>query len=718
MSKRKKKRSFNHRHIVAGAMTLGILAVAIFCFPYAMPRIIEAGRDLGLSFAYYICELFEIPHSIEPTVVNLSAQPFTLPFNFPETWEAFKEAFSRFWDLFADMENFRGYLLSLSSMLNDASRWVILLLPAVILFWFILVRLVESHNNNYGSETKPLQIFKKVSDKTYRPAKAWVLSFADFLNTHRYYLTIWFWAMAYAFGWIAVVMEFFAFYFFFVIKFDFSTIYRQIVKLLYDTSPMLGFVPTFVWVILGYVLFDKIRRAIGLSRLHHMEMEDRGFIAERPIVFLTVGTMGKKKTTLVTDMSLSLEVMFRDKSLERLREADMKFPYFPWINFENSIRRAMEEHLVYNLVTCEKWVRNRMRYFRNVGTPRFIFGYDFMRYGLKYDNKMFVEDIWDVLETYAKLYFIYIMQGSLLLANFSIRTDAAIQDEGNFPIWDTDFFTRNSTTIDEESNHAHILDFDMLRLGRKVLEANMKEDAFEFGGVAITEIGKERGNALELQEIKKSTKETNQKNDLFNAWIKMVRHSATVDNFPFVKVLTDEQRPESWGADARDLCEIVHIDECSDMNMAMPFYHLGELLHDFFFGKFIDTYTKYRFYHGDTTLSMYMLKSVVAVFHRRHTRLYNRFGFMKMDLSVEKGTQDGMVKESKYFLMPKKIYARRFSTDAFAEYFNEKALRSALGLEDLKAYATEKATMDELKEQNSYWIKDLVRIQEENKKEN
>ena len=716
MSKRKKKRSFNQRHIVAGAMTLVILAIAIFCFPYAMPRIIEAGRDLGLSFAYYICELFEIPHSIEPTVVNLSAQPFTLPFNFPETWEAFKEAFSRFWDVFADMENFRGYLLSLSRTLNDASRWVILLLPAVILFWFILVRLVESHNNNYGEETRPLKTFKRISDKTYRPAKAWVFSFADFLNTHRYYLTIWFWAMAYAFGWIAVVMEFFAFYFFFVIKFDFSTIYRQIVKLLYDTSPMLGFVPTPVWVILGYVLFDKIRRAIALARLHHMEMKNRGFIAERPIVCLDVGTMGSKKTTHLSDMGLSLDVMFRDKALERLREADMKFPYFPWINLENSIRRAMESHLVYNLANCKTWIRNRMRYFHNIGTSRFIFGYDFKRYGLKYDNKMYVEDIWDVLETYTKLYFIYIVHGSLLIANYSIRTDAVIQDEGNFPIWDTDFFTRDSTTIDEASNHAHILDFDMLRLGRKVLEANMKEDAFEFGGVAITEIGKERGNALELQEIKKSTKETNQKNDLFNAWIKMVRHSATVDNFPFVKVLTDEQRPESWGADARDLCEIVHIDECSDMNMAMPFYHLGELLHDFFFGKFIDTYTKYRFHHGDTTLSMYLLKSVVAVFHRRHTRLYNRFGFMKMDLYVEKGTQDGMVKESKYFLMPKKIYARRFSTDAFAEYFNEKALRSALGLEDLKSYATEKATMDELKEQNSYWIRDLVRIQEENKK--
>ena len=709
MSKARKK-PFEYRHIIAGGITLGVIAIAVLCFPYAGKRLIEAFRDLGLSLGYYFAEIFKIPHSIQPTVTEFTSLPFKLPFNLPETWEEFKEAFALFWDRFADMENFRAYLVQVAHAVSDGSRWIVLLLPVVVLLWIVLVKLISAHNNNYGKETRPLQIFMKVSDKTYRPAKAWLLSFRKFLSTRRYYMHVCLWAMAYAFGWIAIVVEFFAYYFYFVIAFDFGTIYKQIVKLLYDLSPMLNFVPGIVWAVVGYVVFDKIRKNIALARLHHMEMMNRGFIAERPIVYLTVGTMGKKKTTLITDMSLSLEVMFRDKSLERLREADMKFPYFPWINFENSIRRGMEEHRIYNLVTCKCWVRIRQRYFENVGSSRFIFGYDFKRYGTKYDNAMYIEDIWDVLETYAELYFIYIMQGSLLLSNYSIRTDAIISDEGNFPLWDTDFFTRKSAEIDEASNHAHILDFDMLRLGRKVLEDNEKEDAFEFGGVAMTEIGKERGNALELQELKKHTEETNQKNDLFNAWIKLVRHSATVDNFPFVKVLTDEQRPESWGADARQLCEIVHIDDCTDMKMGMPFYHLGELLHDVFFGKFLETYSTYRFHHGDTTLSMYLLKSIVAPFHRRHVRLYNRFGFMKVDLSVEKGTQDGMLKESNYFLMPKKIYARRFSTDAFAEYFNEKALRSKLGLEDLPSYATEKATMDELAEQNSYWINDLMKI--------
>lgn len=120
------------------------------------------------------------------------------------------------------------------------------------------------------------------------------------------------------------------------------------------------------------------------------------------------------------------------------------------------------------------------------------------------------------------------------------------------------------------SRHAHILDFDVLRLGRKVMENNPRAGSFEFGVVGITEIGKERGNNLELKEVRKGTDEANQKNDLFNSWLKMCRHSATIDNFPFIKVFTDEQRPESWGADARDLCDVIHIVSSGDTRLTLP----------------------------------------------------------------------------------------------------------------------------------------------------
>ena len=74
----------------------------------------------------------------------------------------------------------------------------------------------------------------------------------------------------------------------------------------------------------------------------------------------------------------------------------------------------------------------------------------------------------------------------------------------------------------------------MLRLGKKLIDNNPNAGSFEFGVVLISEVGKERGNNLELRNVKKNNDETNQKNDLFNSWLKMCRHSATVDNYPFV----------------------------------------------------------------------------------------------------------------------------------------------------------------------------------------
>ena len=59
--------------------------------------------------------------------------------------------------------------------------------------------------------------------------------------------------------------------------------------------------------------------------------------------------------------------------------------------------------------------------------------------------------------------------------------------------------------------------------------------------------------------------------------------------------------------------------------------------------------------------------------------------------------------------MNKKIYSRRFSTDCFSDYFNDLAGKSKVGLSDYLEYATDKASVEELKEQNSYFINSLYK---------
>ena len=333
-----------------------------------------------------------------------------------------------------------------------------------------------------------------------------------------------------------------------------------------------------------------------------------------------------------------------------------------------------------------------------------LYGYDADKYGYDYDNGLYVSELFDVLENYALAYFIYVITSSLIVSNYAIRTSNVMADSGNLPLWLTDFFVPRDVN---NSRHSHILDFDVLRLGRKVVENNPNIGSFEFGVVTISEIGKERGNNLELREVKRNNDEANQKNDLFNSWLKMCRHSATVENYPFIKVFTDEQRPESWGADARDLCDIIRIVESSGQNIALPLYTLQDMFSEWLFNRFIATYTDFRYRRGDNTLFIYLYKKFVAWVWNRNVRNYNRYGYSVLSIEKERGTMDGKADKKKYYLMNGKIYSKRFSTDCFSDYFNDLASRTSVGLDDYLEYQTERASVRELQAQNSYFINSL-----------
>lgn len=731
---KEKLKSINYMHYIALGISIVFMLISIFVFPNAYIRIWESIQDLFSSIAYYIRELFVCDYDVYPSVIEKSVVPFTPIFNLPATWDEFVVEWHTYWDIFFTNENFVDYIGFVADVLFYACQVLTLIvIPLFLISYMMFQKYLSTENNDYNKDSKPLTFVKYLGTKIYIPVKEWCKKYIAFLNENYFYKKLWLFIWLFNFNVFTIIVEFFAFYFYFVISFDRGSIYLQIYKLACDLSVVLAFMPIWCWVLFGYLFICWWRKKIGYKKLQHFENRNCGMINERPIVIMICGTMGKKKTTAITDIALSQEKMLRDKAFEKILENDLKFPYFAWCNLENALKFAMKKHYIYNLATTRQYIK-RLAYFFYVGEEikdkqvyksikrhlrkrynikyeNLCFDYDYKRYGLYFDDKLKVVDLWQVIETYAQLYFVYIIESSLIISNYSIRTDNLLADNGNFPMWDTDFFKRDSKMIDVYSRHSHIIDFDALRLGRKIIEDNPKKDSFDFGVINITEVGKERKNNLELQEKKRKDDVTNQKNDGFNDWLKMIRHSATIDNYPFVKVITDEQRPESWGADARDLTEIVHINETSETKLAMPFFTITEILYSFVFSKFANLYYRYRFIRSDNTLPMYMLKKFTSMLHNYYNGIYNTFGYCKLDVGVESGTQDGMELQREYYLMHKKIYSKRFSTDCFSDFFTKKNLRSPVGIDDLAEYETEKATFDELKQQNSYFIHDLMNKQ-------
>ena len=691
--------------LVTALLSAVFILLGVFVFRQAYLRFWEALCDFGRSVAYYFCGIFGIEHGIVPTVTEYSK---VLQWNvlLPSDFAGFQSSAAEYFALLFSKDNFAAWGKSLAGTLGNSVKIVSILLPCIVILVFAVKRLYTKDNTRHNKDTLPLKAFKKTMAVTYQPVKRFVKQYIAFLKENRYIWTLWLVIWTFHLNAASIVFGALAYYFYFAVAFDFAGLYVQVCKLFVDLQFIFRYFPWWILLIAVYPLFHRWRKCIAVNRLRHNEARNCGFINELPIVSITCGSMGKRKTTMITDMTLSQEMMFRQKALSILQNTDLKFPYFPWICFEKELQKCMEHGAVYNLVTAKEWVKfKRQRFLKHRNPDLQLYGYDYKRYGASYDDALKVSSLFDALETYAQAYFIYVIECSLIVANYSVRTDNRLIDNGNFPIWATDFFSDSK----RPSRHSHILDFDILRLGKKVLENNPRAGSFEFGVVAITEIGKERGNNLELKEVKRNTDDTNQKNDLFNSWLKMCRHSATVDNFPFIKVFTDEQRPESWGADARDLAEILHITASGDTRLALPFYTIEDMVSEWAFNSFIRLYYDFRFRRGDNTLLVYLLKGITAWLWRRNLRIYNRFGYSILKIEKERGTMDGKTENKKYYLMNAKIYAKRFSTDCFSDYFNDMAKRSKTGLMDYIEYVTEKATVDELKMQNSYFISNLYR---------
>ena len=100
----------------------------------------------------------------------------------------------------------------------------------------------------------------------------------------------------------------------------------------------------------------------------------------------------------------------------------------------------MEHGTVYNLASVKAWVAlKRTRFIRHRNAQTQLYGYDYARYGTTFDDSLKICRLFEVLETYAQAYFIYVIQSSLIVANYSVRTDNLMADNGNFPMWLTDF---------------------------------------------------------------------------------------------------------------------------------------------------------------------------------------------------------------------------------------------------------------------------------------
>ena len=607
-----------------------------------------------------------------------------------------------------DDESFKGIvresILASDKIIKSKRKWKKKRKEKIKALTYILVS-----QNNHGKKTKSLIFFEnKILPKLSSVYNWFKALFTRFKDVKWYFypiVIVWLLNL----NILTISLEALAYYFYFAMSQDVLNLLTiQFGKLLLDLVIMFSGAPLLFWLICAYKIICLYRTNKGFATLDKIENACREFLKKLPFCILFRGLMGSKKTTTLTDTGVSTEIMFRDKAFELLLEQDCKFPNFPWIKFEDSIKQAMESHKVYSLTTCRKFVDERRKHYENNPESVRIWGYDVKKYRDTYANELEVMNIWDVLKNYAQLYFMYIIQSSYLISSYSVRVDNVLEHAGNFPLWNTELFRRKPEMVEAVSRHAHILNQDTLRIGKTMVKNTPHRGTFEFGIILVSEIGKERGNKVTNDDKKKSDETANQKNDLYSYSLKMIRHKSTVCNFCFARLLSDEQRLLSLEADLRELLDIVYIKKSGDFELVMPCFFITELFHDFLYPRFKKLYIDYRYNRGDMSLLMYFLHNAFSAFHNYYTNIYNLFGVCELDVELEHGTQDGEKIETHYWISSKKAYSKRFTTDCYALFFEKILLSCTVGIDDLPEYAGVIPTYDEYLKQNSYFISDMI----------
>ena len=714
-------KAIDRRHWISLALVLASAALCLFVYRYPLVRIKEAAVDFGHSFAYFFRSIFVEPEelSAEGVTVNtysgvdlLSVLGFDMA-----TIVAKMQALGS--QIFV-AENLQLYMVYLTYLLTKLIYWLCWAEIVGVIVVYPIVLTWDTEDCDYAEDTTLLKWWKRCIVAPCRRVVAWLRDYFALFRAswlYRVFVTIW----LLNFGLFAVLLEFFAVYFYVLgglgVSFDSSTIGVQFVKALVDVLLCLHTLPWWVWAVIFTILFDRWRLAHAAAVVHHLERQNRGCQNELPMVTFLTGWMRTGKTKLMTIFSLEYSALFRGKALEKIDENYMKFPRFPWILFELDLQCCIKHHTVWNLATVRRWVRiKRARYEKAPEISGQLYGYDRLGYPMTYNDHLDVVSIWDVLEYYAQHFFIYMLESSMLIGNYSVRDDFIIWDQGNFPLIDTDYLTRDAREIDQISRYSHVIDYDAMRLGRKMMEDNPNIGGLEFGIIDISEIDKERKNTLKLQEKRVQADECNEKNDLFNEFVKMAGHAATVENVTYLAIIADAQRQSSWGADGSELSARVHLDAKGDACNAVPFFWVDGGLIDRFLGWYAGLHQNARFKWGKNHLPMWCLDGLASALFAYRLRRVNDFGYYAQKMTVESGSlDDAHAEEKQYFVLNKIGHSRRYATDCFKAFSDRQARECPHGIGDLRAYASIYSTLDDWSAQNSHFVADLFRYFDINK---
>lgn len=679
--------------ILLSLFTSSILILAFPC-RISILRLSTSFKDLGLSIAYAFINLFKIDSNLKASILNpipnygLSKPSVHI--------DSIKNSFSSYFTKFFDIKNYLSFNLSFVNILMIIFQSILFLLLVFMAYKLIKELFNKKIVVNPYLKSKAYTNFKLLEIKILLPTYTFLIDIKNTLLNNtilKTYFILWF---LISFNLLTVIIEFFSYYIYLIVKLEISSSILIIInKLIFDIRVYFEKLPLIFHILISIYIFLKIRLSIGYTRLKINEARNKVTINNMPIISMFTGSMGTNKTTMISDIAMSKSEIFKNKALEFILDIKKRYPNFNFNLFDNLVINSIYDNKIYNIVSIDD------------NFDDLISNKDLNYKEYTFDNALVLSDIYKDLKEYIKLMLIYITSSNLIFSNYAIRTDNSINHLGNFPVYNTEYFKRDSYIKSNNDIFSHVLDFDLMRLNRRISNNNHN---FDFGIFVITEIGKERGNQITQQGLKKDSDIVNQKNDNFNNFVKLIRHYSTICNYPFCFFLCDDQRSESINADLRELMYLYKISKNKRKKIMLPFYGFEKTISEILLEKYNYKMLDRIYRRSDTTLSYYLVNLLIHFIYKRYSFYTNTFTNIQVELLEEEGSHEGYKDIKKYNLSLKKIYSSRFSTDAYEEYFKYEKYLSKKGINDYPRYKDVKANRLELSGQHSFLINELENI--------
>lgn len=734
---------------VCAAMLIATVLCSVFKFPQVFARFIESVCDIGSSFKYYFFELGSIltgeENTARATVTEISDNVYSL---LPIEWEEFKARFVVFGKKLIEGDNFTAFWAMAVKNLSFLSLYLTLAIDFIAFVLLLNFGLYKDKNaKDPTKDSIPLRIYKRALDVVYYPVKKFVCGYIAYIKDDKAGA----WKKVFVYGlvvlWLyninalTVVLELISYLIYFSNSFDVLHLYTLVVKTVMDLSVIFTEFPAWVLTVAGLVLFGVIRKKIAVGRLKELRKKSMEFLKTLGVVVLVHGMMKSGKTLQMTYMAKLYDRMFREEAKAGLLRNDLRFRGFPWDRFEKKIDELKEKHVIYDLYTCEAFVKANMKILKYTETLRklskrgkvqFItdylidfrkeftykeydyyldpdfFGYDYKRYGEKWNDGINGIELEKALIYYAKYYYIYSLDCAEILSNYSIRWDLKKKrikdkDEGYFPLWEDSI--RFAPRADEQVRYTKIIDFECFRLG-KHMKPEKGDFVYEFGGKVITEIDKERGN--QNTKIHGAPKDAcTQSNDGYNQDAKLRRHSCTVEYSTFAADLNDCQRPADWEAAGSEMSDKLRILSGQEKSTLL-LHQFDDLFMQIFAPLYGKYYAKKKNLGHENTLQCYLIRHLFGLFSDRYERLVNRYYYREQKMEVYRQGQkvDEKLKCEKFYI-PYWEVRGAYRTDCYSGVYAERAARSKIGLGDVPEYQSDMATWAEYESQNSFLINEI-----------